>query len=262
MTGATEDKLRKARQDLLNSVSHELNTPLTPVLIHLRHLQERAKVLDDDLQESFAVVSRNIERLVDRVQAMIEVAQLDSERFPVRMESVPLEPIIEESVDDYKGVAKAAGVRLERHAKTEAQVHADAVRLKEVLANLLDNAIRFTPPGGNVMVGVEEKNQIAQVTIQDTGPGFTEEERRQLFQPFSQLHASRDDYRHAGLGLFISKGIIDLHGGEIEAHSAGPGQGAAFSFTVHLAKTRLLPIRWEDESRREVEFNKRTKNLV
>lgn len=258
-----EREVREARQEILNAVSHELNTPLTPVLIHLRRLQERTETLDAETQKSHDVIARNVERLLQRVQDTIRVAQMDSDRFPVNLRTIPLEPQVRQAVQDYQVPADTAGLHLEYQGSSEANVHADAQRLAEVLNHLLDNAIKFTP-SGKITVATEDDGTFARVQVTDTGVGFDTAEKDRLFKPFAHLtndlpHA----YHGAGLGLFISQGIIDLHGGQITGHSPGVGQGATFVVQIHVSKGKsFLPGSAEDASKREVAFNTRIRDMV
>ncbi len=258
-----EKEVRQARQEILNAVSHELNTPLTPVLIHLRRLQRKHETLDTETRESHRVITRNIERLLQRVQDTIRVAQMDSERYPVNLTTIPLEPLVRQVVEDYRIPAETAGLVLEYHGSSEASVHADAQRLAEVLTQLLDNAIKFTPKG-TITVSTEDDGTLARIFIADSGVGFDPEAKESLFKPFTHLdnelpHA----YHGAGLGLFISKGIIDLHGGQINAHSEGKGEGAVFTVQIHVSKGKsFFPGTAEEASSREVAFNTRIRDIV
>lgn len=263
MKSKYERDVREARQEILNAVSHELNTPLTPVLIHLRRLQEKNETLEPETRQSHDVIVRNVERLLRRVQDVIRVAQMDSDRFPVNLSTIPLEPLVRQAVQDYQIPADLAGLRLEYQGSSEAHVHADAQRLAEVLNHLLDNAIKFTPKG-RITVATEDDGTFARVQITDTGVGFDMAEADRLFKPFAHLtndlsHA----YHGAGLGLFISQGIIDLHGGRITGDSPGVGLGATFVVQLHVSTGKsFLPGSDEEASKREVAFNTRIRDMV
>jgi signal transduction histidine kinase len=258
-----EQELMEARQELLNAVAHELNTPLTPVLIHLRRLELTAADLDPKMQDSFQVIHRNIERLLDRVRTIIQVSQMESGRYPVNMRKVSLDQIVHEAEDDYEAVAEAAGITLTPYDDTDEYVYADPSRLKVVLENLLDNAIQFTPQGGKVAIVADPGTLTAKIRIEDTGAGFRPEEKHRLFKPFSQLDTGVPHaYHGAGLGLFIAKSIVELHGGEIDAHSEGLGMGSSFSFELHLARRNIIPVSKEEAPEHLVAFNKRIRSLV
>lgn len=256
-------EVRKARQEILNAISHELNTPLTPVLIHLRRLQEHRDPLDSDTQESHTVIARNIERLLQRVKDTIQVAQIDSDRYPVNLRTVPFGPLVQQVVQDYQAAAKTAGLEMEIQGESNVDVHADPVRLAEVLDHLLDNAIKFTPQG-KVTIEYGDDGNLAWFRVFDTGVGFHPEDKDRIFKPFTHLPNDLPDaFKGAGLGMFISQGIIDLHGGQITAHSDGPGKGATFTIQIHVSKGKsFLTGSLPDASAREVAFNTRIRDII
>lgn len=245
------------RQGLLNAVAHELSTPLTPIRLQLFLLHKQMEGLDPRTQDALRVIDRNVERLHRLIQDVLEVSRLESHAFPVRMEGVDLADLAREACQEYQGPAKEAGLRL-GHDLQAAHLMGDRERLTQVLHHLLRNAIRHTPEPGEVVVTVQEDQGEAVLQVRDTGVGFPPEDAPRLFQPFSQVTSTRTDVREgSGLGLYISRGIAELHGGTMGAHSPGPHDGAVF--------TVRLPARGgqaENMKERQQGFDRRIRELL
>jgi len=133
----------------------------------------------------------------------------------------------------FREPAKQAGITLRAEAPAPIPVDADPGRISQVLVNLISNAIKFTPDGGSVVVEARAISDAARVSVRDNGVGLDPAQIARLFQPFSQVHdAGSRVVGGSGLGLYISRGIIELHGGTIQATSPGRGRGATFSFVL------------------------------
>lgn len=234
--------LDKMRRTFISEASHELNTPLTPVRIHLEALAERTD-LNPQQREHIVVIERNVLRLSNLVKDMLEASRLETGRFKLDLEDVPLAAIVQETIQNLGEAAALAGVRLEPGPVANLVAGADRNRVGQVLYNLVNNAIGFTPKGGTITLTVVSDAGEALVRVTDTGLGLTGEQIAQLFQPFSRPHDGRGPGpRGTGLGLFISKGIVEQHGGRIWAESAGPGTGSSFCFALPLAGPRAQPV--------------------
>ena len=167
---------------------------------------------------------------------MLEVAKLQAGRVGIERRPVDLNRVVFEAVESFHEAARQRSIRLEVRLDPDLQVEGDAKRLTQVLFNLLSNAMKFTPDGGLVEVETRRLPGQALVSVRDTGLGFTAEAASRLFQPFSQLHEPDAARRGgSGLGLYVSKGIVDLHGGHLWGESPGPGLGATFRFAVPFA---------------------------
>lgn len=255
-------ELDRLKTQLLNTASHELNTPLTPLKLQI-HLLKAANYgdLNEKQRKAVNILERNVDRLVLLVQDMLDVARLQSGRLAVHMEPLDLATVVSESTEAFHESAKQTGVELIVRVNAPLRVRADGKRLTQVLFNLLTNALKFTPPGGKVVVEAVANGPTASVAVRDTGVGMTTEQISRLFQPFSQVHDTMQRTRAGtGLGLYISKGIVELHGGRIWCESAGPSMGSTFAFTVPLdgAPPRLEPA----ETKRETGIAKRARELV
>lgn len=225
------------RRTFISEASHELNTPLTPLRIHVEALGERTD-LTPPQREHLVVIERNVLRLCQLVQDMLEASRLETGRFQLALADVRIATLADEALRGLQETADAAQVTLQVGPMPPLLVRADSNRVGQVLYNLLTNAMAFTPPGGQVRVSaqLEAGARAAVVAVSDTGVGLTDEQIGRLFQPFSRPHEDRAGPKGTGLGLFISKSIVEQHGGRIWATSQGPGMGSTFFFSLPLAE--------------------------
>lgn len=231
--------LEEARRTFVSAASHELNTPLTPLRIHVEALAERPDVTTEQ-RNHLVVIERNVLRLANLVKDMLEASRLETGRFKLEMTDVPVPALLRETVESLAEQAAAAGLTLETGAVARVVVEVDRSRVSQVLYNLVTNAINFTPKGGRITVSADLEGKQAMVRVTDTGLGLSSEQIGQLFQPFSRPHEGNGmAQKGTGLGLFISKGIIEQHGGQIWAESDGPGKGATFAFSLPVPKISI-----------------------
>lgn len=231
-------ELHHLKNQFINTVSHELRTPLTPVMLQLDVLRSARPAWGPGEQRGFDILERNLRRLAALVEDVLEAGRLEDGRLRLHVAPVDLAAVARESVDTFAAAAHEKGVQLRLDAPHPVRIEADAKRVGQVLANLLSNAVRFTPRGKAVRVRVRATPDGAEVAVEDEGIGFTEVQRQGMFQPFAQVHADRSS-AGTGLGLFISRGLVEHHGGSIAAASPGPGKGA--TFTVALPARPAVP---------------------
>lgn len=225
--------LEELRKTFMSEASHELNTPLTPLRIHAEALGETQ--LDEKQRDHLVVIERNVARIANLVKGMLEASRLETGRFRLEREDVPLGLVIEECLESLREAATAAGLALRAVPSELLVVDADRHRVAQVLHNLVSNAIAFTPRGGRIAITAARQDDAAVVRVADTGLGLSSDQGAKLFQAFSRPHEGTGVPKGTGLGLFISKGIVEQHGGRIWAESDGPGKGSAFFFTLPLA---------------------------
>jgi two-component system OmpR family sensor kinase/two-component system sensor histidine kinase BaeS len=216
------------RRRLLADVTHELRTPLTIMQGNLEALLDGMYPADAEHLEPILDETRVLSRLIDdlRTLSLAEAGALTLHREPT-----DIADLLADSVASFRTQADAAGITLVTAidgALPQAEV--DPVRIREVLANLLSNALRFTPRGGTVRVNAMAADGRVRVVVRDTGPGIAADLLPHVFDRFYKSEESRG----AGLGLAIVKSFVVAHGGEIEATSA-PGQGTEMRFTLPLA---------------------------
>lgn len=220
----------------VNSVAHELWTPLTPIRLQLHMLKGgEPGPLTERQRRSIDMIIRNMERLILLVEEMLEGARLQAGRFRVNRAPMDLAQVVREMVDLFHVAARHSGVTLSADVARELPIDGDSNRLVQVMHNLLSNALKFTPIGGRVDVEAKVQSGVAVVRVRDTGPGLTEEQIARMFQAFGQVHEPMQRTQQGtGLGLYISQAIIDAHGGRIWAESEGPERGSVFTFTLPL----------------------------
>jgi signal transduction histidine kinase len=228
-------KLNKMEETVLN-LGHELKSPLMPIKSQLQLL------LDGDFgsinskqKKSLEMILRNTERLNSLIGNVTDIAKIESDTLTIVYDPISLEKIIREQVYIRKPKCKAAGISLTMKPIKLPIIQADRQRISEVISNLLDNAIKFTPTKGKVIVEAKQVKDSVLVRVIDNGIGVKKEVLNKLFVRFFQADSSISRrYGGTGLGLSICKGIIDAHGGKIWAKSRGIGKGSIFSFTIPI----------------------------
>ncbi len=229
-------ELDKFKTLFINTAAHELHTPLTPLRLHVYALKEGHRgVLNPEQASTVDVLDRNVERLSSLVEDVLNVARLQASKMVLQKAEVDITELVHQAVDSFQEPARHNDIRLEAHLEQGLTTMADGKRITQVLYNLLDNAVKFTRKGGQIRVDAMRAHGGALVRVKDDGVGIPTGELDKLFQPFSQAHSpmERTD-AGSGLGLYISKGIIDLHGGNISGRSDGTGKGSTFEFVIPL----------------------------
>jgi signal transduction histidine kinase len=228
------------KSEFLSNVSHELKTPLVSIRGYSELLyDEKLGNLPQSHKKALEAIIRNTERLTRLIDSLLFLSVQQMGKPEIRMKPLPLsiDEIITTSMADMKVQAEKKDITLIKDTPAELIVIGDRDRLTEVLLNLIDNAIKFTPPGGKITVKARDEDDIIHITVIDTGIGIPENVISSLFQRFFQADASiTRKYGGTGLGLYICKNIIDAHKGEIWVESK-LGEGT----TVHIR----LPKKFE-----------------
>ena len=224
----------KAR--LINTVAHDINTPLTPIRFRVSTLKSGGfgPVVPRQV-EALDSIDRNLDRVDAIVALMVLAMQLQTGKLQIYPKPMPLGPMLLDVGQRFEAVAREKGVGVRVEAASAPAALADAPRLAEAVQQLVSNAVKFTPPGGQVVVRAAAVGSEAAVEVQDTGMGLTPEQQESLFQPLKQAHTMNMTETGAGLGLFIAQSIARLHGGRITVASEGPGKGSTFRLLLPLA---------------------------
>lgn len=227
-------EVNRFKSHFINTAAHELSTPLTPIRLQLHTLKATtAEANPERRQHAVDLLERNVMRLGALVQDLLEGARLQSNQLDIERKPLDLRTLVVEAVGNQQAVAKERGVRLELEPGPALWTEGDARRLAQVLDNLLGNAMKFTPAGKAVHVRTKLASGGVAVFVADEGIGLAAESIGKLFQPFSQVHDTLQQTRAGtGLGLYISKGIIEAHGGRMGVESPGLGKGATFWFVL------------------------------
>ncbi len=226
----------RAKDEFLSVLSHELRTPLNAMLGWVRML--RAGALDaENSTRALEVIERNTRLQSSLIEDLLDVSRIISGKMRIETELVDLVSIVETVSETIKPLADTKTVSYRFSCDDEAVfLTADAVRLQQVVSNLLQNAIKFTPAGGSIVISVKRTKTDAFLRIEDTGVGIEPELLPHIFDRFRQADASaRRNFTGLGLGLTIVRNIVELHGGTIDVRSDGKGKGAVFTLTLPLA---------------------------
>jgi len=225
------DRLKSA---FVTIVSHELRTPLTSIKGLVENmLQELTGPLNDKQTHYLSRILLNAERLTRILNEVLDLSKIEAGKMELLRRSMSLHEIFADLLEGFQPLAQLKSISMEV-TPTEGMptVHADRDKLYEVLANLLDNAIKFTPTGGRVQIGAQIlDSRYIKVGVSDTGCGISEEHLLKIFDKFYRVQSSSEHVAGAGLGLAITRGLVELHGGTIAVESAS-GKGSHFYFTL------------------------------
>jgi signal transduction histidine kinase len=239
MSGELET-LERSRRDLVANVSHELKTPITAIRAHLENVLDGVERAEP---ATLAVMLGQVERLGRLVDQLLELSKLESGEVPLRREPVALRPLVDELLSEVAVGVAGRSLELGNEVPDDlVPVRADRERLHQVLFNLVDNAVRFTPDGGSVTVAARRDGGSVEVSVADTGIGIAAEHLPRLFERFyraDQARAREDG--GTGIGLAIARSVVEAHGGTISA-SSEPGRGSVFRFDLPVASERPTPV--------------------
>jgi signal transduction histidine kinase len=232
--------LDRLQANFVSSVSHELQTPITCIRTSVDLLQATGAGLSADQADLLGTVSHHVGRLEGLVADLLQVTKLEARRVTLAPQPTDLRLLIDRVVDALRPLSepKALAVRT-GFPPVAGPVDVDRRRMEEVLTNLLENAIRFSPPGAAIDIQLAESEGQARVAITDRGPGIAPEHHDRIFDRFYTAGGARE-HGGVGLGLFIAQQIIQLHGGRIWVESQ-PGAGSTFFFSVPITAPEETP---------------------
>lgn len=231
-------QLDRLKGDFLALISHELRTPLTSIIGYTDLLLRQLHGPLNDRQEQHGLaVKKAAARLLALINDLLEVVRLQYGQVELTSGPTGLPDTFAGALSEFLAAAERGAVELRIDAPPALPtVWADNQRLHQILVHLLDNAIKFTPPGGTVTICAEPRVDSVYVCVIDTGVGVPAEELGRIWDRFHQVDSStRRRFGGTGLGLAIVRDLVELQGGTVEARSDGPGQGSVFGFTVPLA---------------------------
>ena len=227
------EQANKSKDLFLATLSHELRTPLNAI-VGWTDMMRKGQIVGDELRHAMETIDRNALALSGLVADLLDVSRIVTGTLKIETKLVPLASILDAVASAAKPLAAAKDITLELATATERGVMGDVGRLRQVFGNLLNNAIKFTPPGGTVSMKVEEgADGRARVVIADSGEGIAPEFLPQVFERFRQAETART--RGLGLGLAIVKHLVEEHGGSVHASSEGRGKGATFTVELPVA---------------------------
>ncbi|MFX1275747.1 MAG: ATP-binding protein [Promethearchaeota archaeon] len=228
----------KIRNDLISGISHELKTPLMSINGACELILEVYKEqLGEDAFELIKMMSRGAERLGILIEKLLDISRIQFEKLELERKDENLSEIIKGCVKEVNYFLKGRNLELTQDLPSIMNISVDKIRIEQVITNLLLNAIKNTPPKGNIKISLQKKDNLAQIIVRDSGIGLTKDEMEKLFTKFGKIERSGAGFEYldiqgSGLGLFITKEIVEMHCGEISAQSSGRNKGATFIVTL------------------------------
>jgi signal transduction histidine kinase len=237
---ANAEDANRAKDEFLAMVSHELRTPLNAILGWTR-LMRGGGLGDNQNEKALATVERNALAQTQLIDDLMDMSRILGGQLTIERQPLELVNLIQTSVDAVRPSAEGKGIVLELRIDPDAgRIEGDPARLQQVIWNLLTNAIKFTPKGGNVLVALDRAGAQSRLAVVDSGTGIAEDFLPHVFERFRQGNiGAKRAQGGLGLGLAIVKHIVELHDGSVEARSEGPGRGAAFVVTLPRARRAL-----------------------
>lgn len=233
------ERTNRIKDEFLAVLSHELRSPLNPILGWTKLLQTR-KFDAVKTTEALAIIERNAKLQIQLIDDLLDIAKILRGKLSLNAAPVNLKILIEAAIDTVQTAAAAKSILMHSLLPNIGQVSGDAVRLQQIVWNILSNAIKFTPNGGKVEIRLDRVDDRAQIEVSDTGKGIKSDFLPHIFESFCQEDASvTRKHGGLGLGLAIVYSLVELHGGTIVADSSGEGQGA--TFTVKLPLLNVEP---------------------
>jgi PAS domain S-box-containing protein len=240
----TEQRIEAEMQSTFFSViSHELKTPVSIIKGYAETLARTDANWDSaTIQNGFEVISDEADRLARQIQDLLDASRLQAGGLRLEMSDWPLAQVAEQVAERFAPQTHDRFIFELRFPANLPAVHGDYERIREVLENLVSNAIKYSPDGGTIRISARAEADRAVVAVTDQGIGISTEEQRKLFQRFYRAdNRMRRETQGAGLGLFLSRSIVEAHGGRIWVESQ-PGRGSRFSFTMPLATPQLTQV--------------------
>lgn len=233
-------QLDKLKDEFVSVASHELRTPMTAIKSYLwMALEGRGGPISEKQKYYLQRAYNSVDRLIRLVSDMLNVSRIDSGRISLQLGSIDIQKVVQEVFDEVMPRIQELGINLVMApAQALPQVLGDSDKVKEVLFNLIGNAMKFTSKGGTITVSFAQKENMIETTVTDTGTGIDPANISKLFQKFSMIadsYMANSSIQGTGLGLYISKSIVELHGGKIWAMSEGHGKGTQFTFSLKVA---------------------------
>lgn len=218
---------RESIQRLLSDISHQTKTPLANLKLYSSLLMEEE--LTPRQREQAQVILQQSEKLSFLIETLVKLSRLETDVLAVTPKSQPLSPLLERAASQAKAAAERKGIALQLHLQQQAEMKAlyDLRWTAEALGNLLDNAVKYTPPGGCIQVSATQYELFCRIDVRDNGIGIAEEEQAQIFGRFYRGRQVREQ-EGLGIGLYLAREIAQKQGGYLKL-SSRPGQGSTFS---------------------------------
>jgi signal transduction histidine kinase len=231
-----KERMEQSRRDLIAWASHDLRTPLASLQLVIDALVDGMAEDEDTRQRYLHTAQKEIANLKELINDLFELSQLESGHIDLKLQRTSLSDLLSDTLSAMRAMAERRGVKLDGHVSPNIDpVQIDPEKIQRVLYNLLSNAIRHTPVGGEVLLTAEAVGDGVRVTVKDSGEGIATQDLPHIFEGFYRGERARtrdkDGERGAGLGLAVARGLIEAHRGTITVDSQ-PGHGARFTFIL------------------------------
>jgi PAS domain S-box-containing protein len=239
---ALQDADRR-KNEFLAVLAHELRNPLAPIR-NSAHILQVLSVGEPRLKTTTDMISRQVSHMAHLIDDLLDVARITQGKITLRREPVELMPLLCNAVESMRPFIDARGheLRIEPPAGP-VYLEADATRLTQVMSNLLSNATKYTDAGGRIWLSARLDGEQITIVVRDTGIGIGPEQMPHLFDPFTQSGSAVEHSQGGmGIGLALVKRLVEMHGGSVEASSAGPGKGAAFTVRLPAIRPERMPL--------------------
>ena len=230
---AAAQRASEAKDEAMAVLSHELRNPLTSLTVAVRVLRglvpPEARVL-----QTLDIVEHSVSSQERMITDLLDLSRLSRGKVQLAREKVQLDELVRDATESMQASAQEAGLNLKRDIELGIAVPGDALRLQQVVWNLVSNAMKFTPAGGVVRVTLHRESERARLSVEDTGVGIAAEEIQQIFEMFRQGAPASQQRTGLGVGLALVRAIVEAHAGSVWAESAGPGKGSRFNVELPL----------------------------
>lgn len=232
----------RRKDEFLATLAHELRNPLAPLRTSLDYLRQSGLGTAPPAQV-IEIMGRQVDHMVRLIDDLLEISRISRGAIELKQETLRLSDAVGDAIEISRPMIEPRGHRLEISLAPDAlQVHGDRVRLAQVFANLLNNAAKFTPPGGTIRLSLERQKGIAVVRVSDTGSGIPQDKLEDIFEMFTQVRGSAQAASGGlGVGLSLVRRLLQMHRGTVQAHSAGPDLGSEFTVRLPLAVAVTQP---------------------
>jgi len=240
---ASAETANRLKDEFLGTLSHELRTPLTAI-VGWAHLLKRGQLSPAETTRAVDTIIRNAAAQNQIIDELLDVSRIIAGKLEMGLQPVDVAAVVKEAIGTVSPAASAKGIHLElAHRSIDTIVMGDPERLRQAFWNLLSNAIKFTPRGGRVGIRVETNGQNVEVVVNDTGLGINPDFLPHIFERFTQDDSSSTRHsRGLGLGLSITRQLLELHGGSIAAQSPGVGKGSTFTARLPRSSAAASPV--------------------
>ena len=231
---ANAERISALKDEFLAIVSHELRSPLGAILGWAHMLRRRGG--EEEFNRGLDVIEQSVQLQAKLIEDLLDMSRMTSGQIRLDRQRVEPRGFIDAAVEIVRPVAEEKRIRIDKVLDLSAGLSGDASRLQQVMLNLLTNAVKFTPAEGHIRISLQRVDRWAEITVTDTGVGIKPDFLPYVFDRFRQADpAAARGHGGLGLGLAIARHLVELHGGEIRAESAGEGQGATFVLRLPLA---------------------------